>query len=232
MREKPGLTQNDVLLAVTTLSFDIAGLEFFLPLTVGALVVIASVEATADAAQLVSLLERHRITVMQATPATWHLLLEANWTGNPNLKILCGGEAWSSELAEQLLPRCGSLWNMYGPTEATVWSSVNEIKRGERVLIGPPIANTSFYVLQPDLQLAPPLVPGELHIGGTGVARGYLNRPELTEEKFVVNPFSHDGEGRLYRTGDLVRYLPNGTLEFLGRVGYSGEDPWLSDRIG
>jgi amino acid adenylation domain-containing protein len=217
MREKPGLTQNDVLLAVTTLSFDIAVLEFFLPLTAGALVVIASVEATADAAQLVSLLERHRITVMQATPATWHLLLEANWTGNPNLKILCGGEAWSSELAEQLLPRCGSLWNMYGPTEATVWASVNEIKRGERVLIGPPIANTSFYVLQPDLQLAPALVPGELHIGGTGVALGYLNRPELTEEKFVVNPFSHAGEGRLYRTGDLVRYLPNGTLEFLGR---------------
>ena len=123
MREKPGLTADDVLLAVTTLSFDIAGLEFFLPLTAGALVVIASVEATADATQLISLLERHQITVMQATPATWHLLLEANWTGSPNLKILCGGEAWSSELAEQLLPRCGSLWNMYGPTEATVWAS-------------------------------------------------------------------------------------------------------------
>ena len=107
---------------------------------------------------------------------------------------------------------------MYGPTEATVWSSGHEIRRGDRVLIGPPIANTSFYVLQPDLQLAPPLVPGELHIGGTGVARSYLNRPELTAEKFIANPFSHDGEDRLYKTGDLVRYLPNGALEFLGRA--------------
>jgi thioesterase domain-containing protein/acyl carrier protein len=156
--------------------------------------------------------------MMQATPATWHLLLEINWPGSPNLKILCGGEAWSSKLAEQLLPRCGSLWNMYGPTETTVWSSVHNIMRGERVLIGPPIANTSFYVLQPDFQLAPPLVPGELHIGGAGVARGYLNRAELTKERFVLNPFSHDAEERLYRTGDIVRYLPNGTIEFIGRT--------------
>ncbi len=157
---------------------------------------------------------------MQATPATWHLLLEINWSGRPNLKILCGGEAWSSKLAEQLLPRCRSLWNMYGPTETTVWSSVRGIERGERVLIGPPIANTRFYVLQPDLQLAPPLVPGELHIGGAGVARGYLNRPELTAEKFIVSPFSHDAEERLYKTGDLVRYLPNGAIEFIGRTDY------------
>ena len=218
MRTTPGLSADDVLLAVTTLSFDIAGLELFLPLMVGATVVIASVEAAADPAQLVSLLERHKITVMQATPATWHLLLESNWAGSPHLKILCGGEAWSSQLAEQLLPRCGSLWNMYGPTETTVWSSARKIERGDQVLIGSPIANTSFYVLQPDLQLAPPLVPGELHIGGAGVARGYLNRAELTKEKFIVNPFSHDGEGRLYKTGDLVRYLPNGTFEFLGRT--------------
>ena len=217
MRVKPGLTQDDALLAVTTLSFDIAGLELLLPLTVGALVVIASVQATADARQLTSLLEHHRITVMQATPATWHLLLQANWAGSPRLKILCGGEAWSMELAEQLLPRCESLWNMYGPTETTVWSSVNQIKSGDRILIGQPIANTSFYVLQPDLQLAPLMVRGELYIGGDGVAQGYLNRPELTEEKFIINPFSDDGKGRLYKTGDLVRYLPDGALEFLGR---------------
>jgi len=218
MRVNPGLTPDDALLAVTTLSFDIAGLELLLPLTVGALVVIASVQSTADATQLTSLLERHRITVMQATPATWHLLLQANWVGSPRLKILCGGESWSMELAEQLLPRCESLWNMYGPTETTVWSSVNQIKSGGRILIGQPIANTSFYVLQPDLQLAPLMVRGELYIGGDGVARGYLNRPELTEEKFIINPFSDDGIGRLYKTGDLVRYLPDGTLEFLGRL--------------
>ena len=185
MREKPGLSANDALLAVTTLSFDIAALEFFLPLTLGALVVIASSEATADATQLASLLERHGITVMQATPATWHLLLEINWRQPKSENIMRRRGLESSKLAEQLLPRCGSLWNMYGPTETTVWSSVRGIVHGERVLIGPPIANTSFYVLQPDLQLAPALVPGELYIGGAGVARGYLNRAELTAERFV-----------------------------------------------
>ena len=218
MQQKPGLAENDVLLAVTTLSFDIAALELFLPLIVGAQVVIASVEAAADAEQLVSLLKRHEITVMQATPTTWYLLLEAGWIGNPRLKILCGGEAWSSQLANQLLSRCGSLWNMYGPTETTVWSSVNEIKRDERVLIGAPIANTGLYVLQKDLQLAPLLVPGELYIGGEGVARGYLNRPDLTDEKFIFNPFSQNKAERFYKTGDLVRMLPNGALEFLGRI--------------
>jgi amino acid adenylation domain-containing protein len=215
MRDKPGLTADDTLLAVTTLSFDIAALELFLPLTVGALLVVASFEAAADASQLIALMERHQVTMMQATPATWHLLIQAGWRGRSNLKSLCGGENWSSELAEQLLSRCASVWNMYGPTETTVWSSAHEIRRDERVLIGPPIANTSFYVLQADLQLAPSLVPGELYIGGAGVARGYLKRPELTNEKFVANPFNGD---RLYRTGDLVRYLTDGKLEFLGRT--------------
>ena len=218
MRRSPGLTEDDALLAVTTLSFDIAALELFLPLTVGALVVIASAEAAADPTQLVTLLDRHQITVMQATPATWHLLLETKWTGSPRLKILCGGEAWSSELAARLLTRCGSLWNMYGPTEATVWSSVRRIRQNERVSIGPPIANTSFYVLQKNMRLAPLLVPGELHIGGDCVARGYINRPELSEEKFITNPFDQTGKDRIYKTGDLVRYLPNGTLEFMGRA--------------
>jgi amino acid adenylation domain-containing protein len=215
MRDKPGLRADDTLLAVTTLSFDIAALELFLPLTVGALVVVASFEAAADASQLMALMKRPQVTMMQATPATWHLLIQAGWSGRSGLKILCGGESWSSELAEQLLSRCDSVWNMYGPTETTVWSSAHEIRRDERVLIGPPIANTSFYVLQSDLQLAPSLVPGELHIGGAGVARGYLNRPELTNEKFVANPFNGD---RLYKTGDLVRCLPDGALEFLGRT--------------
>ena len=218
MRVKPGLTENDILLAVTTLSFDIAALELFLPLTVGAVAVIASTEACSDAAQLALLLEQHRVTVMQATPTTWYLLLETSWAGSPDLKILCGGEAWSSHLAERLLPRCGSLWNMYGPTEATVWASVREIKRDARVLIGPPIANTRFYVLQKDLQLVPPLVAGELYIAGDCLARGYLFRPELTDEKFICNPFNQTEEDRLYKTGDLVRYIPDGAFEFLGRA--------------
>lgn len=155
---------------------------------------------------------------MQATPSTWRILLESGWEGNPHLKILCGGEAWPPQLAEQLLPKCASLWNMYGPTETTIWSAVHAVGKGKPVLIGRPIANTQFYVVDSHLQPVPVGVPGELLIGGEGLARGYWNRPELTAEKFIADPFSTDAESRLYRTGDLVRYLADGTLEFLGRI--------------
>ena len=215
MRREPGLTAADVLLAVTTLSFDIAGLELLLPLTVGARVVIASRAVAADGAQLARLLAQSQATVLQATPATWRMLLQSDWPGDSTLKMLCGGEALPADLAEQLLARGGELWNLYGPTETTIWSAASRVERGQPVVVGRPIANTTFYVVDQALQPVPVGVPGELLIGGHGVARGYLNRPELTAEKFIANRF---GEGRLYRTGDLVRYCAAGTLEFLGRL--------------
>ena len=155
---------------------------------------------------------------MQATPATWRLLLAAGWTGSPELKILCGGEAWSTDLADALLPRCKSLWNMYGPTETTIWSSVARVEAGKPIVIGSPIANTTFYILDPFPELVPAGEPGELYIGGDGVADGYLNRPDLTSERFVNDPFSSQPGAKLYRTGDLVRRLPDGSIEFLHRI--------------
>ncbi|HWM83629.1 MAG TPA: amino acid adenylation domain-containing protein [Pseudolabrys sp.] len=216
MQNEPGLTPDDIVLAVTTVSFDIAVLEIFLPLICGARVVIAAADTAADGIALAKMLDHYGVTLMQATPATWRLLLDAGWSGNPHLKILCGGEAWPRELAGELLARCGSLWNMYGPTETTVWSAVARVHSGEAVHVGPPVANTQLYVLQDGLQLAPLWAPGELYIGGDGVAKGYLNRIELTAERFIPDPFMTGG--RLYRTGDLVRRLPNGYVEFLGRT--------------
>jgi amino acid adenylation domain-containing protein len=218
MQREPGLHRDDTLVAVTTLSFDIAALEMFLPLICGARVVIASAEATADGVQLSALMTSCGATVMQATPATWRLLLDAGWMGSDGLKILCGGEAWPEELAKELLSRCKSLWNMYGPTETTVWSSAARVGPGKPVLIGSPIANTTFDVLDACQELVPVGVPGELYIGGDGVAQGYLNRPELTRERFVSDPFNRKPGARLYRTGDAVRRLSDGMIEFLHRT--------------
>jgi amino acid adenylation domain-containing protein len=218
MQRKPGLTSADTMLAITTLAFDIAVLEIFLPLVCGACVVVAPIETTADGEALASLIEQARISIMQATPATLRMLLEAGWNGVPSLKILCGGEAWPADLASQLLPRCASLWNMYGPTETTVWSAVSQVEPGAQIVIGAPIANTRFYVLNGARELVPVGVPGELYIGGAGLARGYFNRPELTAERFTKDPFVDRPQARIYRTGDLVRRLADGTLEFMGRV--------------
>ncbi len=218
MRRKPGLGAEDVLVAVTTLSFDIAGLELLLPLTIGARVVLSDRETASDGHELARLLKRSGATVMQATPATWRLLLAAGWDGHPRFKALCGGEPWSHELAEQLLPRCGSLWNMYGPTETTIWSAASRVTAGREVFIAGLIANTRFYIVDRFLQPVPIGVPGELCIGGDGVARGYLNRPELTSEKFIVDPFFGEPGARLYRTGDMARYRAEGRIEFLGRM--------------
>lgn len=220
MSREPGLNGRDTLLAVTTLSFDIAGLELWLPLTRGAKVIIAPHETVLDGRGLARLLESSGTTIMQATPTTWRLLLDTGWQGNPNLKILCGGEAWSSELANPLHDKCASLWNMYGPTETTIWSAACKVERGQEVVIGSPIANTQFYVLDLNLQPVPVGVAGELWIGGDGLARGYLNRPELTTEKFCPNPFVREPGARMYRTGDLARFRPDGKIEFLGRLDY------------
>ena len=218
MQREPGLGTDDTLLAVTTLSFDIAGLELLLPLISGARVIIAGREVAVDGARLSSLLKRCGATVMQATPATWQLLLAAGWTGSRGLKILCGGEAWPTGLANELLPRCESLWNMYGPTETTIWSSLARVEAGKPIVIGFPIANTTFYILDECRELVPVGVPGELYIGGDGVAEGYLNRPDLTAERFVSDPFGRKPGARLYRTGDIVRRLSDGGIEFLHRV--------------
>ncbi|MEO8663051.1 MAG: amino acid adenylation domain-containing protein, partial [Bryobacteraceae bacterium] len=218
MMSEPGMTENDRLLAVTTVAFDIAGLEMFLPLTTGATVVIAERETTIDGTQLAAVLNNEKISVLQATPATWRLLLEAEWSGKKDLKMLCGGEALPRDLAERLLPLGAELWNMYGPTETTIWSSVYRVVSGEGpVPVGKPMANTTFYVLDSRGQLTPPGVPGELYIGGDGVATGYFQRAELTAEKFIIDPFRGAG-ARMFRTGDLARLHSDGTFEVMGRL--------------
>jgi amino acid adenylation domain-containing protein len=220
MAREPGMTPTDRLLALTTFSFDIAALEIFLPLIRGATVVLASRAVATDPRLLADELRRHRITMLQATPATWRMLLASGWEGAPGLKALCGGEALSSQLARELISRVDSLWNMYGPTETTVWSAcraVREAAAGNGVeTIGAPIANTGLFVLDTTLQPAPQSVIGELCISGAGLARGYLNQPQLTDERFVTL----DVEGaavRMYRTGDLARWNAAGQLDFLGR---------------
>jgi amino acid adenylation domain-containing protein len=219
MRRRPGMEAEDRVLAVTTLSFDIAGLEMYLPLTVGASLEIVTRETASDGRQLLSKLKTSGATVMQATPVTWRMLLETGWEGDRALKILCGGEALPRQLADQLWGRCGSLWNMYGPTETTIWSTTSKVRRGHGVVsIGRPIANTQIYILDRLLQPVPVGVLGELYIGGDGLARGYLKRPELTAEKFIPNPFGSGQGDRLYRVGDLARYLPDGDIDFLGRI--------------
>ena len=218
MRQTPGLTGHDVLLSVTTLSFDIAALELYLPLLVGATTIIATREKAVDGAWLKEQLETGRVTVMQATPATWRMVLEAGWRGNPRLKILCGGEALSGDLAEALVARAGSVWNMYGPTETTIWSTVQKVEPGDSLVsIGRPIANTQIYILDSRLEPVPTGIPGELYIGGLGLARGYRNAPDLTAARFIANPFLA-GNRRMYRTGDQARWLPDGRIDCLGRT--------------
>lgn len=219
MAKAPGLTASDRLLAVTTLSFDIAVLELFLPLMQGASVVMASREDTLDGGALAGLLEEERITVLQATPATWQLLLESGWRPGGRLKMLCGGEALPRALANQLLVGGGELWNMYGPTETTVWSSTCRVEAGEgAVLVGPAIANTELLVLDEERQLCPVGVPGELAIGGEGLAVGYFRDAAKTADRFIAHPYGRQAGERIYMTGDLVRMLPNGYFEFLGRL--------------
>ena len=236
------LTAQDRLLAVTTLSFDIAVLELLLPLTVGAQVAIAPHSTTKDALQLIAALETTQATVMQATPATWRMLLNAGWTGKSDLTILSGGEALPTDLADQLLNKGQALWNLYGPTETTIWSTLQHITdTANGITIGRPIHNTQIYLLDEDLQPVPIGVPAELYIGGTGLARGYWHRPDLTTDRFIPNPFAtldsnlpalspqhptpntHASRltphsSLLYKTGDLARYRPDGTLEHLGRL--------------
>jgi len=218
MRREPGLERADILLAVTTLSFDIAGLEIWLPLSVGAKVVLASKADVLVGSRLVDLIDRHQVTVMQATPSTWRLLLDAGWSGKSDIRALCGGEAMPIDLAAVLLPKVEQLWNMYGPTETTIWSTTSRVGDATGVPpIGKPIANTHVYVLEPAGALAALGGFGELAIGGEGVARGYWNRPELTTEKFLNISLPDGRTERVFRTGDIVRFRNDGQLEFHGR---------------
>ncbi|HEX6929032.1 MAG TPA: amino acid adenylation domain-containing protein, partial [Gammaproteobacteria bacterium] len=221
MREllQPGA--DDRFLALTTLSFDIAVLELWLPLAIGARTMIVPRDVARDGDALRGWIERQRPTVMQATPATWQMLLSAGWKGNAKARLLSGGEALPAPLARALLPCCRELWNVYGPTETTVWSTAERVTPGDDpVPIGRPIANTQVHVLDPSGGHAPPGVAGELYIGGDGVALGYLNRPELSRERFVPDRFSQKENARLYRTGDRVRFDVKGRLEYLGRVDF------------
>lgn len=225
MAKEPGLGADDRLVAVTTLSFDIAVLELLLPLSVGARVVLADRVTAADGVALKALIASSGATVMQATPASWRLLLDADWKGDANFKILCGGEALPQDLAAQLLQRCGSLWNVYGPTETTVWSTCSRVTSPDDggaidIHIGRPIDNTQVWILDPRGELCPLGVPGEIWIGGDGVTLGYLNRPELTSERFVTDPFSATPGALLYRTGDRGRWRPGGVLEHQGRLDF------------
>jgi amino acid adenylation domain-containing protein len=223
MRREPGLRPDDALVAVTSLSFDIAGLELYLPLTTGSRVVLASREEAADGALLADLVTSSGATVLQGTPSTWRLLLESSWPGDRRLRAFCGGEAVPPDLVDHLRTVTGEVWNLYGPTETTIWSTAADLTGSLGVTIGRPIANTRIFVVDSQENLTPLGVAGELRIGGLGLARGYYGRPDLTAERFVPDAFSgHRGEpgARLYRTGDLARHRPEGDLDCLGRLDF------------
>lgn len=220
MRLELSFGPGERLLAVTTPAFDISGLELWLPLTVGGQTILASDGDIVDGAALAELIEEHDVHLLQATPTTWRLLLEEGWQGKANLKALCGGEAMPLDLVGMLLGKVDELWNVYGPTETTIWSTAHRLTAadlgGARVPVGKPLANERVYVLEPSGTLAPIGAPGELVIAGEGVARGYRNLPALSAEKFVELTIEGRRE-RVYRTGDLARWRADGTLDFIGR---------------
>lgn len=224
VRRRPGLSPNDTVLGITTLSFDIAVSEIWLPLVVGAKIVLTTRDVASDGHSLRTLVESENVSFIDATPATYRLLLGAGWRGHGNLKLICTGEAMPADLARELLGCSAELWNGYGPTETTVWSTFWKATSGfSKVLIGRPLDNTQIHILDAERRPVPIGTSGELYIGGAGVSHGYLGRPDLTDERFVSDPFTPasypagNPSGRMYRTGDLGRYLPSGDIECLGR---------------
>lgn len=228
MAREPGFFPLDRLLAVTTISFDIAALELFLPLLQGGSILLASREESMDGRWLLQQLRLGRATVMQATPATWRLLLAAGWQEKLPVRCLCGGEALPKGLARDLLARSAGVWNLYGPTETTVWSTCRAVVAADvaeekgALSLGRPIANTRLYVLDEQMEVLPLGVAGELYIGGDGLALGYHGDEELTRSRFVPDPFVENPSGGtrplMYRTGDRVRYRDDGSLDYLGRL--------------
>ena len=218
MQKQPGMDADDKLLAVTTISFDIAGLELYLPLITGAQLILTDSITAKDGRSLLDLIKEKRVTFMQATPYTWRIMIEAGWTENLPLKILCGGEALPKDLATKLIWRTSELWNMYGPTETTIWSTLKLINDVEDITIGKPIANTLVYILDSTLNKTGEGEIGEIFIAGDGVAKGYLNRPELTDERFIDDLFQGKAGEKMYRTGDLGKFTQSGEIQCLGRI--------------
>ncbi len=214
MSHSPGINAKDTLLAVVTFSFDISGYELFVPLSNGAKIVMAGDQDITDGSALINLIEQNNVTIIQATPTFWSVLLSSGWKGKNDLKALCGGEALTSYLVRQLFPKVGELWNMYGPTETTIWSTYSQITDPDApITIGKPIDNTGIYILDKNNQCLPIGVIGEVAIGGLGVTKGYNNLPDLTAEKFI----RFDNDQIIYKTGDQGRYLKDGNIELLGR---------------
>lgn len=222
MQQILGINQTDKWLAITPISFDISGLEIYLPLIHSAECVIASKHEIIDGRKLTNLLYNHKISVLQATPMTWEMLLEAGWHNHWKTKILCGGEPLKMKLCQKLLAETKFILNLYGPTETTIWSTYYWCEKSKPVLpivpIGRPIANTKVYVLDKHLKLTPIGITGDLYISGSGLASGYFNQPQLTQNRFIPNPFGTENDSLLYKTGDLASWLPDGSLEYVGRT--------------
>ncbi|CAN7654321.1 non-ribosomal peptide synthase/polyketide synthase [Pseudomonas brassicacearum] len=233
MIAQPGLTASDRMLSLTTFSFDIFGLEIYGPLSTGASVVLTGQNVHQDPQAVLALIERHDVTVLQATPSSWRMLLDHEQSALlAGRTFLCGGEALPLELAQRLLALSPKVWNLYGPTETTIWSAVHPLSpENSRPFLGHPLDNTALYIVGSDLTLNPPGAPGELLIGGDGLARGYFQRPALTAERFVPDPFSTTGE-RLYRTGDLTRYRAEGVVEYIGRIDHQVKIRGLRIELG
>jgi len=215
--ESQGFTEKDKFMALTTICFDISLCELFANLIRGGQVEILPTIMQKDPYMLLEKIEKDWATAIQATPATWDMLVSVGWEKKLPLKIYCGGEAMSPDLAGKLIPRCNELWNIYGPTEATIWSSIKHIKTTD-ITIGHPIFNTQYYILDKYLNPVPEGTAGELYIGGDGLSLGYLNRQDLTDERFIPNPFDKERSEKIYKTGDFVKFLPDGDVEWLGRI--------------
>ncbi|MCJ1238967.1 hypothetical protein MMC14_006959 [Varicellaria rhodocarpa] len=211
---EPGCNEHDRLLAITTISFDMSALELLLPLLSGSTMIVANASAVKDPRELISLMKRHQVTILQATPATWTMLLESGWKGKPRLsKVICGGEPLSRQLADRLLASADSVWNVYGPSETT-YGSVGKVGEGD-IVVGNPVANGRIYVLDGNMSPVPIGCEGEIYIGGGSVSNGYRNKSELTHSRFLSNPFHG---GRFFRTGDLARFIGPGKLQVIGRI--------------
>jgi amino acid adenylation domain-containing protein len=215
MTRVPGISSDDILLAVVTLSFDMSVFELFLPLSNGATIVVAESKDIREGKNLIDLLEKYDITILQAAPSLYYVLLASGWKGKNNLRALCGGEALTSNMVSRILPNVAELWNCYGPTETTVYSTQTRItKPGEKIHIGKPLDNTRIYILDRYNQMLPAGVIGEIGIGGVGVTKGYINQPSLTSEKFITTDDGH----LVYKTGDRGRFMKDGNIELFGRI--------------
>lgn len=216
IQNEPRVNSDDIFFSVTTYSFDISILEFFVPLISGATLFIGDSKLLSDPKQIIQTLEEVKPTLIQATPSFYQMLFNANWQGDKRIKVLCGGDLLSESLAKKLIDCSSELWNMYGPTETTIWSSLKKIEKpSEASNIGKPINNTQFYILDSFLNMTPIGTPGDIYIAGDGLAKGYYRNVKLTKEKFIPNPF--DTKNLFYKTGDVGKWNSKGEIVFLGR---------------